>query len=58
MDGLSLECGAERIGVWNLLGDTAEPPQSVIKSSSYGILLVVLRRRVVSSPAHEGARLM
>ena len=33
MDGLSLECGAERIGVWNLLGDTAKPPQSVTKNS-------------------------
>ena len=33
MDRLSLECGAERIGVCNLLGDTAKPPQSVTKSS-------------------------
>ena len=33
MDGLSLECGAERIAVWNLLGDTTKPPQSVTKNS-------------------------
>ena len=33
MDGLSLECGAEQIGVWNLLGDTAKPPQSVTNNS-------------------------
>ena len=30
---LSLECGAERIGVWNLIRDTAKPLQSVTKSS-------------------------
>ena len=33
VNGLSLECGAERIGVWNLLGKTAKPPQSVTKNS-------------------------
>ena len=32
MDGLFLECSAERIGVWNLLKDTAKPPQSVTKT--------------------------
>ena len=34
MDGLSLECGAEWTGVWNLLGGTAKRPQSVTKNSS------------------------
>ena len=33
MDGVSLECGVERIGLWNLLGDTIKPPQSVTKNS-------------------------
>ena len=32
IDGLSIECGAERIGVWNLLKDTDRPPPSVAKN--------------------------
>ena len=31
IDGFSLEWGKEQIGVWNLLEDTAKPPQSVNK---------------------------
>ena len=31
INGLSRECGAERIGVWNLLADAAKPQQSVTK---------------------------
>ena len=33
VNGLSLEWGKKRIGEWNLLGDTAKPPQSVTKNS-------------------------
>ena len=35
MNGLSLVCCAQRIGVWNLLGDTAKPPESVTKNSPH-----------------------
>ena len=34
IDGLSVECSAERIGVWNLLGDTAKPPQLKLGTST------------------------
>ena len=33
IDGLSLERGSEWTNEWNLLGDTAKPPQSVTKNS-------------------------
>ena len=33
IDGLSLEWGLKRTGVWQLLGGTAKPPQSVAKNS-------------------------
>ena len=40
MDGLSLERGKERVGDWNLLEDTAKPPQSVTKNSPKTIVSV------------------
>ena len=34
MAGIFLECGAERIGVWNILRDTVKPLQSANKNSA------------------------